>query len=80
MRSQYSHHRLDTVRNRGCLFAVVVPSSVLLDDLMVADDIDLNTAKQDEFEYFSAAQPAAVPCYRSRGTFLGLLGLGDCCF
>ena len=55
-----------------------------LDDIMVADDLGLTTAKQADLAYFSAAQPAPVPCYRSRGTTCGtsgcivmcLLGLG----
>ena len=86
MRSQHLNHRPDTVRKRGYFLAVVVPSSVLLDDLMVADAIDLITTKRDDLEYFSAAQLAAVPCCRSHGAvtvcgtlvcmFLGLIGLG----
>jgi hypothetical protein len=42
--------------------AIVVPSPVLLlDDLIIADDLDLITTNPDYLEYFSAAQPAVVP-------------------
>ena len=68
--------------------AVVAPSPVLLDDHMVADDLDLITTKLDDYEYFSAVQLAVVPCCL-RGTacgpvtacgtlvcmFIGLIGL-----
>jgi hypothetical protein len=42
--------------------AKIVPSPVpLLDDLLIADDLDLITTNPDYLEYFSAAQFAVVP-------------------
>jgi hypothetical protein len=41
--------------------AKIVPSPVvLLDDLIIADDLDLITTNPDYLEYCSAAQPAVV--------------------
>jgi len=45
----------------NCLAKIVPSPIVLLDDLIIADDLDLITTNPDYLEYFSAAQPAVVP-------------------
>ena len=51
----------DVPQSRMNFLAKIVPSPVvLLDDLIIADDLDLITTNPDYLEYCSAAQPAVV--------------------